>query len=139
MEAVGGRTATTLRREDIRHHVDSGEAADDVGEGTGILTHLLTRWTVRPFPYKPPSVREVPQEGSAEKLPPREHTEVSLAIDYQFSNPIYSAMSGAVADRVAGSMIEAFEGRVKEVLEGGAAARGIGKGRDSVVYRGEEP
>lgn len=81
----------------------------------GILTQLLTRWTVRDFPYKPPTEESAGQ-------PAKEHSQVSLTIEYQFSNPMYSAMSGAVADKVAGVMIEAFEGRVKAVLDGGTDA-----------------
>jgi len=121
VEAVGGRTATTLKKEDIKHHHEEGDkSGHDVPAEGGILTHLLTRWTVRQFPYKPP-----PEESAG--CPAKEHTEVSLAIEYQFSNPMYSAMSGAVADKVAGAMIEAFEARVKFVLNGGTDAHTAGK------------
>jgi coenzyme Q-binding protein COQ10 len=139
VEAVGGRAQTNLKRDEIGHHTHApgeskptsptssspfpsslnpfaSDATEDPAEG--ILTHLMTRWTVRPFPDNPPPVRSAPQEGNSD-LAQKEHTEVSLAIEFQFSNPIYSAMSAAVTDRIAGLMIEAFEGRVKQVLEGG--------------------
>ncbi|KAE9979468.1 hypothetical protein BLS_009775 [Venturia inaequalis] len=113
VEAVGGRGVTTLKKDLIQHHQDDSQPSSAVENG--ILTHLLTRWTVRDFPYKPP-----PEESAGH--PPKEHTQVSLTIEYQFSNLMYSAMSGAVADKVAGTMIEAFEGRVKAVLDGGTDA-----------------
>ena len=100
VEAVGGRTETTLRREEIAHHLE-GEALSGRGSDESVLSHLLTRWTVRDA------------AGGSGKAP---RTDVDLAIEFQFANPIYSAMSGAVADKVAGYMIEAFEKRVKEVL-----------------------
>jgi len=76
---------------------------------------------VRPFPFKPPPAHGPVKDGaSGSGAEPQEHTEVSLAIEYQFSNPVYSAMSGAVADKVAGVMIEAFKARVKQVLDGRA-------------------
>lgn len=130
VEAVGGKSSTTLRREDIAHHHhanDSEVVGDNATEG-GILTHLLTRWTVRRFPFKPPGQANT-------ELPPKEHTEVSLTIEYQFSNPMYSAMSSAVADKVAGVMIEAFEKRVKTVLDGGVDGL-TKKGIDGVVHSG---
>jgi len=67
--------------------------------GDGILTHLMTRWTVTSI------------AGS------KESTDVNLDIEFQFANPVYAAMSSAVADRVAEVMIEAFEQRVKTELE----------------------
>jgi len=112
VEAVAGKTRTSLSSEDVRHHrhgwrsySSSSEEVATIQEG--IFTHLLSRWTVRPFPE-----RQVLLMGLS-----KEHTEVSLAIEFQFTNPIYSAMSSAVADSVAGVLIEAFEKRVREVLD----------------------
>ena len=88
--------------------------------GTELLTHLLTRWTIRPFPGTPPSSSATTAEGRAqgETARPREQTEVSLAIEFQFANPIYSTLSAGAAPKVAEMMIRAFEERVKSVLEG---------------------
>jgi coenzyme Q-binding protein COQ10 len=124
VEAVGGTGVTTLRKDLIQHHQDESQSSNKAVED-GILTHLLTRWTVREFPYKPP-----PEKSAGH--PSKEHTQVGLTIEYQFSNPMYSAMSGAVADKVAGAMIEAFEGRVKAVLDGGMDAH-TKKGLDGVM------
>ena len=68
-----------------------------------MLTHLLTRWTVTP-------IADGAETGAGAL------SEVGLDIEFQFSNPVYAAMSSAVADRVAESMIEAFEARVKSEL-----------------------
>ena len=91
------------------------EAAD-----TELLTHLLTRWTIRPFPCTPPSSSATAAEVSAqgETARSREQTEVSLAIEFQFANPIYSTLSAGAVPKVAEMMIRAFEERVKSVLEG---------------------
>lgn len=127
VEAVGGRGVTTLRKDLIQHHQDDSQSANSAVEN-GILTQLLTRWTVRKFPYKPP-----PDESAGH--PSKEHTQVNLTIEYQFANPMYSAMSGAVADKVAGAMIEAFEGRVKAVLDGGTDAHSK-KGVEGIMNSG---
>ncbi|QDS72663.1 hypothetical protein FKW77_002753 [Venturia effusa] len=129
VEAVGGRGVTTLRKELIRHHEDDSASVDGAPDN-GILTRLLTRWTVRGFPYKSSAGESAGYPSSS-----KEHTQVSLTIEYQFSNPMYSAMSGAVADKVAGTMIEAFEGRVKSVLDGGKDAHGR-RGAEGVLNSG---
>jgi coenzyme Q-binding protein COQ10 len=128
VEAVGGRGVTTLSKDLIQHHQDDSPSSNKAVE-EGILTHLLTRWSVRDFPYKPPP------GNSAGQVRPKEHTQVGLTIEYQFSNPMYSAMSGAVADKVAGAMIEAFERRVKSVLDGHIDAH-VKKGLDGVINTG---
>jgi coenzyme Q-binding protein COQ10 len=114
VEAVGGTTETTLAKEDILHHtVEQGEPAGS-GFWTGspktqdqdrIMSHLLTRWSVEP-------------EGAGA----RDSTRVSLDLEFQFANPLYAAMSSAVVDRVAETMIQAFEEKVKHELEGGNAS-----------------
>ncbi|KAM5342711.1 hypothetical protein ACJ41O_013677 [Fusarium nematophilum] len=79
----------------------SGETAPG-GSGpdaSAVFRSLVTRWSVKP-------VAGVPM--------PR--TEVHLAIDFQFTNPLYGAVSAAVSDKVAGMMIEAFEKRAREKL-----------------------
>jgi coenzyme Q-binding protein COQ10 len=45
-----------------------------------------------------------------------------LTLDFQFSNPIYAAVSKAVAPKVAGKMIEAFEVRARRLLDGPGSA-----------------
>ncbi|KAH0551686.1 hypothetical protein GP486_007098, partial [Trichoglossum hirsutum] len=78
--------------------------------GNALFTHLLTRWTVWPCPYEP----HLREKGA---LSAEERTEVKLDIEFQFANPIYSALSRAAVPKVAGMMIGAFEERVKELLD----------------------
>lgn len=48
----------------------------------------------------------------------QEKTEVHLVVQFKFANPIYAALSQAAAPKVAEKMIDAFEKRVKAVVEG---------------------
>ena len=41
---------------------------------------------------------------------------MDLRIQFEFANPLYSALSGAVVDKVADVMAEAFVKRAREVL-----------------------
>ncbi|KAI5844229.1 polyketide cyclase/dehydrase and lipid transporter [Tricharina praecox] len=43
--------------------------------------------------------------------------DVSLHIEFAFANPLYAAVGGAVAPKVAGVMVDAFEKRAREVLK----------------------
>ncbi|KFX87608.1 hypothetical protein O988_09347 [Pseudogymnoascus sp. VKM F-3808] len=69
-----------------------------------IFKRLSTRWTVKPLPG-----RSAPNG--------RDLTEVNLAIEFQFSNPLYGSLSKAVAPKLAEVMIEAFEKRAKLLLD----------------------
>ncbi|KFZ17716.1 hypothetical protein V502_04449 [Pseudogymnoascus sp. VKM F-4520 (FW-2644)] len=70
-----------------------------------IFKRLSTRWTVKPLSGHPSTSSGVVR------------TEVNLAIEFQFSNPIYGSLSKAVAPKVAEVMIEAFEKRAKLLLD----------------------
>ena len=111
VEALGGEARTTIPRQDVEHHTATYNSP---AASNAIFTSLSTRWTVKPFHYKPPTGQ--PQTDEAIRSP-IEQTEVSLNIDFQFSNPVYAALSKAVAPKVAGIMIEAFEARAKQLLE----------------------
>lgn len=124
MEAVSGKTLSTLSGEDIAHHNARPPADQDPTQDTRVMAHLLTRWMLKPYPYKSPP-HDALHASSTHKnlegtnpLPAQEKTEVNLAIEFQFSNPLYAAISGAAAPKVADKMIEAFEKRVKAVVEG---------------------
>lgn len=97
VEAVSGLTESSLRPGEVPHHSARPAAERDPTRNGDVLTRLATRWTLKPVGEK---------------------TEVELAIEYQFANPIYGALSAAAAPKVAEKMIEAFEGRVKAVAEG---------------------
>ncbi|KAI5461091.1 dehydrase and lipid transport-domain-containing protein [Mariannaea sp. PMI_226] len=72
------------------------------GEGpdaSAVFRSLVTRWTVKELAG-----------------PPSPSTQVHLAIDFQFTNPLYAAVSAAVSDKIAGLMIEAFEKQARMKL-----------------------
>lgn len=125
VEAVSGRTNTSLDADAIAHHAPrEGNAAEDPTRKESVLTHLRTRWTLRPFMYKPPPVSAThpstthKNHDETNPIASREKTDVSLHIEFEFANPVYAALSQAAAPMVAEKMIEAFEKRVKEVCEG---------------------
>jgi len=112
VEALGGEATTTLSKSDLKHYEESFDAP---ARANGIFQSLSTRWSIKPFHYKPPSGK--PQTDNA-ILPARDQSEVHLTIDFQFSNPVYAALSKAVTPKVAGVMIEAFEVRARQLLDG---------------------
>jgi coenzyme Q-binding protein COQ10 len=111
VEALGGDAQTTLSKDNLNHYFSTS----DTPIAVNIFKSLSTKWTVKPFHYKPPSGR--PQTDNAVH-PARDQTEVHLTINFQFSNPLYAGLSKAVAPKVAGVMIEAFERRARKLLDG---------------------
>ncbi|KUJ15582.1 uncharacterized protein LY89DRAFT_619616 [Mollisia scopiformis] len=119
VEALGGEAVTSLKKSDLEHHSSTMDAP---ATANNIFKTISTRWTVKPFHYKPPT--GVPQSDKTQH-PARDQTEVHLTLDFQLANPIYAALSKAVAPKVAGIMIEAFEVRARKILDGpGAAVHG---------------
>lgn len=124
VEAISGKTTTKLPADSIAHHNARPSADQDPSQDSKVMSQLLTRWTLKPYPYKPPphdalhksTYRKNVEETS--DVPGQQKTEVNLTIEYQFSNPLYSALSQAAAPKVADKMIEAFEKRVRAVVEG---------------------
>jgi coenzyme Q-binding protein COQ10 len=116
VEALGGEAITSLSKSDLSHH---SETLDAPAAANSIFQTITTRWTVKPFHYKPPTGQ--PQTDKKQFLA-GDQTEVHLTLDFQFSNPIYAALSKAVAPKVAGIMIQAFEVRARKLLDGLGAA-----------------
>jgi coenzyme Q-binding protein COQ10 len=116
VEAVGGDAQTTLSRDSLNHYSSTFGTPTAVN----VFKSLLTKWTVKPFHYKPPSGRT--RTDNALHLT-RDQTEVRLSIEFRFSNPIYGGLSKAVAPKVAGIMIEAFERRARKLLDGPGAGK----------------
>lgn len=141
VEAVSGNSVTSLKADEIGHHNARPERAQDPSRNETILTHLSTRWTLRPFPYKPPPTSATHpstthmNHAETSPIPGQEKTEVSLAIEYEFANPMYGALSSAAAPKVAEKMIEAFEKRVKAVVEGPASVNHKGSGTSERILR----
>lgn len=111
VEAVSGEAEVS----ELPGAVAGGEAKK-LGGGSGAgageaspLTYLKTRWTVTHFPFKP-------APGTEQEKEVHERTDVQLSIEYKFANPVYEAMSRAVAGKVADKMIEAFEARARSLL-----------------------
>ncbi|MCJ1468180.1 hypothetical protein MMC07_006808 [Pseudocyphellaria aurata] len=139
IESVAGEARCSIPPKELPHYynedeIESGVAArekansyegrdDEVlarstadGINTSIFTSLLSRWTLREFPFKPPPPDgSPPHEGFASE-PSEPQTEVSLVIEVQFANPAFAALSQAAMPKVAGIVVEAFEKRAKEVL-----------------------
>ena len=119
LEAVAGDAEPTIPRSQLPHYYDDPEHSHDPDKSAGnerIFTSLLTRWSLKEFPFKPPPPDgKTPQEGNASS-PSSPRTEVNLSIEVRFASAAYSALSQAVAPKVAGMMIEAFEKRAGHVL-----------------------
>ncbi|MCJ1350503.1 MAG: hypothetical protein MMC33_000484 [Icmadophila ericetorum] len=122
VEAIAGEARTSIPPEQLKELY--GQDSRQSAKGNQLFKALLTRWTLRPFHFKPlPPSGQSPQEGSA-SLPPRARTEVDLTIEVQFANPVYAALGQAAAPKVAGILVEAFEKRAKEVLGQGEIGQG---------------
>jgi len=116
VEALSGEAETQISKSDLSHHSATFDAP---ATANSIFQSLSTRWTVKPFHYKPPTGQ--PRTDKTQH-PARDQTEVHLTLDFQFSNPIYAVVSKAVAPKVAGMMIEAFEVRARRLLDGPGSA-----------------
>ena len=130
VEALSGEAVTSLPKGDLEHHAAN---FDTPAAANKIFQSLSTRWTVKPFHYKPPTGR--PQTDNAVEEA-RDQTEVHLSLEFQFANPVYAALSKAVAPKVAEIMVEAFEIRARFLLDGpgarvekGGIAEALAKGK----------
>lgn len=121
VEALAGDAETSIPKDKLQHHSDHFEAPRVPND---IFKSLKTRWELRPFHYKPPTGQ--PQSDMTVH-PPRDQTEVSLSLEFEFSNPLYAMAAKAAAPKVAGIMIEAFEDRAREVIDGPGAKKVGGK------------
>ncbi|MCJ1478027.1 hypothetical protein MMC13_006702 [Lambiella insularis] len=167
VEAVCGDARTTLQEAELVHYKDSAASrpatadAASSKEQNPIFTSLLTRWSLREYPYKPPPQSGKPQQDSA-PTESKPRTEVKLFIEVQFASAMYAALSQAAAGKVAGMMVEAFEKRARDVLgegdvggrmgtvedgnrvgeerEGTSSGRDVGStGLEGVISRKESP
>lgn len=114
VEALSGEGARSgiapdvLARHGLRDDGGDGDGDGDGGRGRGsvgnegVFKTLVTRWTVTPV--------------ADSQTTTTQWSDVDLNIRFQFANPLYAAVSSAVADKVAPVMIEAFVERARKVL-----------------------
>lgn len=100
VEALGGDALPAASRPQSLGRLSRSESLTITNN---IFKRLSTRWTVKPL--------------SGQSATSRILTEVNLAIEFQFANPIYGSLSKAVAPKLAEVMIEAFEKRAKLLLD----------------------
>ncbi|KAL2148812.1 hypothetical protein VTH82DRAFT_1959 [Thermothelomyces myriococcoides] len=111
VEAVSGSADTSIPREVLR------SVGYEVGEGggrpprmEGIFESLVTRWTVKPAADPAVAKRGTEGEGT-----PASWTEVTLTVTFQFANPALGFAVGQVADEMVDEMVQAFEGRARQL------------------------
>lgn len=113
MMEVGKRGGQLAHYEGI---VKEEEVEVDYDTG-GVFSSLMTRWTLRQLPVTVPFASSSGRERILAQEEKR--TEVDLAIEVEFSNPAYAALSQAAAPKMADIMIEAFEKRARNLFVGG--------------------
>ncbi|KAK9773818.1 putative Dehydrase and lipid transport-domain-containing protein [Seiridium cardinale] len=103
VEAISGNATSSIPASELQKYGlrDAGPGQSGSGAQEGTFSSLVTRWTVRPLEAR----------GREE-----EWSRVDLSIRFQFVNPLYAAVSSAVADKVAPIMVEAFEKEARRVL-----------------------
>lgn len=122
VEATSGGATSNLPKATIEHHKETMNAPPI---HNSVFKSLTTTWSLKPFHYTPPvgNLKPGTNPSRIETEEAKDRTEVSLTIDYAFINPMYAAMSKAVAPKVAGVMIQAFENRAKMLLEGNGSGK----------------
>ncbi|KAI1138977.1 hypothetical protein F5Y05DRAFT_383198 [Hypoxylon sp. FL0543] len=111
VEAISGDARTEIPASELRKHGledpgPGGSGSDGgSGDGNGVFKSLVTRWTVRPA-----------EDATRADRFQHDWSDVRLSIRYQFANPLYMAVSSAVADKVAPIMVEAFVEQAKRIL-----------------------
>ncbi|KAK3299187.1 dehydrase and lipid transport-domain-containing protein [Chaetomium fimeti] len=101
VEAVSGSAATSIPADVLRSVGYSPSPSEEGGKMEGIFESLVTRWTVKPLARS---------EG--------EWAEVVLSVTFQFSNPALGFAAGQLADEKVDEMVEAFEGRARQLYGG---------------------
>ena len=98
VESVSGAAEPGIEKEELEAYKEVKDAGkgEEVKESE-VFRSLKNRWSLK-------------------ELKGGEGTQVDLDIEFEFWNPMYAAMSGAVAEKVAPRMVEAFEKRAREML-----------------------
>ncbi|KAK8001801.1 polyketide cyclase/dehydrase and lipid transporter [Apiospora marii] len=118
VEAISGEAspeipAAELARLGLR---DPGPGAAAGGGRGGVFKSLVTRWTVRPLPSNAADATSTTGAAAPPSSSKIEWSEVEISLRYRFSNPLYAAVSSAVADKLAPIMVDAFVKEAERVL-----------------------
>ena len=102
VEAISGDAVSTIPASELQKYglEDSGPTRSRDAAQEGTFKSLVTRWTVR----------------ALEEKNGLEWSQVDLSIRFQFVNPLFAAVSSAVADKIAPVMVDAFEKEARRVL-----------------------
>ncbi|KAI1754395.1 hypothetical protein F4782DRAFT_492308 [Xylaria castorea] len=117
VEALSGEGARSgiapdvLAKYGLRDEPSSIPAGSGGGGEEGVFKTLVTRWTITPVTPGGRGEDAVVRTGRQ-----GDWSDINLNIRFQFANPLYGAVSSAVADKVAPVMIEAFVERAKKLL-----------------------
>ncbi|KAI1391176.1 uncharacterized protein F4822DRAFT_395853 [Hypoxylon trugodes] len=106
VEAISGNAYSEIPAAELRQHslTDPGPLSSSQ-PNNGVFESLVTRWTVLPA-----------TEATRADRFQHDWSDVRLSIKYQFANPLYMAVSAAVADKVAPVMVEAFVEQARRIL-----------------------
>lgn len=120
VEAVSGRAGTSISADTLRsagYEVDGTTTSTARGEkdqsqemAGGIFDSLVTRWTVQSATIGRMNNNSIAGVGGD-----GDWTEVTLSVTFAFANPALGFAVGQVADEKVSEMVEAFEGRAREL------------------------
>lgn len=114
VEAISGDAVSSIPASELQKYGLSDPGPGRPGSGVGqegTFQSLVTRWTVRPLERRRQGAGAGAGAGDGE-----EWSQVDLSIRFQFVNPLYAAVSSAVADKVAPVMVDAFEKEARRAL-----------------------
>ncbi|RYP52836.1 hypothetical protein DL768_002085 [Monosporascus sp. mg162] len=106
VEAISGDARTELSDAELRRYGLRDDGPGPRGGDGGVFKSLVTRWTVTPA-----------EDAARADRFQNEWSDVRLDIKFQFENPLYGAVSSAVADKLAPVMVNAFVEQAKRVLK----------------------
>lgn len=101
VEARSGRDVQPLSA-----HADTLQSTPNIPPTT-VFDRLISRWIIKPF-HGPAQCSNMNE--------PTEWSRADLCIEFQFTNPLYAAVSSAVSETMASVMTDAFEKHARRKL-----------------------
>ncbi|KAI5924747.1 dehydrase and lipid transport-domain-containing protein [Camillea tinctor] len=122
VEAISGTARTQIPSSVLAQHGlrDPGPEQPDPSSAAAVFESLVTRWTVSPSRTPPPTSTPTTATLTNSTTTGFDGSDVHLSLKFRFANPLYGALSSALADKVAPLMIEAFVERARRVLGNGS-------------------